>query len=63
MREARQTDRDIKKRTQIHIQLIKTYSRYEFKIGDQVLLRNYKRKSKFDSYYLLEKLCNYGSIS
>ena len=26
-----------------------------FKIGDQVLLRNYKKKSKFDPYYLPEK--------
>ena len=30
IREAKQTDRDIKKGTEIHIQLIETYSRYEF---------------------------------
>ena len=26
-----------------------------YKIGDQVLFQNYKKKSKFDPYYLPEK--------
>ena len=48
IREARQTDSDIKKEH-------KTVD-INYKFGDQVFLRNYKKKSKFDPYYLPEKL-------
>ena len=41
------------------MQIHKNSSRHtvdmNYKIGYQVLLRNYKKKSKFDPYYLLEK--------
>ena len=30
---------------------------FSFRIGDCILVRNYRQRSKFDPYYLLEKFC------
>ena len=55
IREARQTDSDIKmeRKSTRNSSWHAVYMNY--KIGDQVLLRNYKKKSRIDSDYLPEK--------
>ena len=53
--EARQTNRDIKKERKATYNSSRHTEDVNYKIGDQVLLRNYKKKSKFDPFYLPEK--------
>ena len=55
IREARQTDRDIKKKRKSTYNSSRHTLDMNYKIADQLLLRNYKKKSKFDSYYLPER--------
>ena len=52
--EARQTDRDIKKERNSTYNSSRHTADVNYKIGDQVLLRNYQKESKFDLYYLPE---------
>ena len=54
IREARQADRDIRKECKSTYHSSRHTVDMNYKIGDQVLLRNYKKKSKFDPYYLPE---------
>ena len=55
IREARQTDRDIKEERKSTYNSSRHTVDMNYKTGDQVLLLNYKKKSKFDPYYLPEK--------
>ena len=55
IREVRQTDSDIKKERKSTYNSSKRTVDMNYKIGDQVLLRNYKKKSKLDPDYLPEK--------
>ena len=55
IREARQTDSGIKKELKSTCNSSRCTVDMNYKIGDQVLLRNYKKKSKFDPDYLPEK--------
>ena len=54
-REARQTYSGIKKERKSTCNSSRHTVDMNYKIGDQVLLLNYKKKSKFDPYYLPEK--------
>ena len=54
-REARQTDSDTKKERKSTYNSWRDTEDMNYKIGDQVLLQNYKKKSKFDPDYLPEK--------
>ena len=55
LREARQTDSDIKKERKSTYNPSRHTVGMNYETGDQVLLRNYKKKSKFDPYYLPKK--------
>ena len=55
IREARQTDSDIKKEHKFTYNLSRHTVDIKYKIGDQVFLRNYKKEPKFDPHYLPEK--------
>ena len=55
IREATQTDSDIKKECRSTYNSSRRAVDMNYKIGDQLLLRNYKKKSKFDPDYLYEK--------
>ena len=55
IREARQTDSDIKKEHKFTYNLSRHTVDINYKIGDQVFLRNYKKEPKFDPHYLPEK--------
>ena len=48
IREARQTDSDIKKECRSTYNSSRRAVDMNYKTGDQLLLRNYKKKSKFD---------------
>ena len=52
---ARQTDRNMKKERKFTYNSSRHTVDMNYEIGDQVLRRNYKKKSKFDPYYLPEK--------
>ena len=62
-REARQTDSDIKKEPKSTYNSSRHTVDMNYTIGDQVLLRNYKKKSKFDPDYLREKFVNMGVLA
>ena len=55
IRQARQTDSGIKKERKSTCNSSRCTVDMNYKIGDQALLRNYKKKSKFDPDYLPEK--------
>ena len=55
IRETRQIDSDIGKVRKSTYNSSRHTTDMNYKTGDQVLLRNYKMKSKFDPYYIREK--------